>query len=90
VIVTELVSNACKYAYPLKGGEVRIALSHVGDEQFRLAVEDDGIGMDTAAPARGTGVGTKLIRAMAQSLHSIVEYDVGHGGVRATLTAALG
>ncbi|WP_267388460.1 response regulator [Sphingomonas sp. GC_Shp_3] len=93
VIVTELVSNACKYAYPLKGGEVRIALSHVGDEQFRLAVEDDGIGMDTAAPARGTGVGTKLIRAMAQSLHSIVEYDVGQsgvGGVRATLTAALG
>lgn len=90
VIVTELVSNACKYAYPLKAGEVRIALSQIDGDRFQLAVEDDGVGMDVAAPARGTGVGTKLIRAMAQSLHTIVEYDVGHSGVRATLRAALG
>jgi len=54
-----------------------------------LAVEDDGCGMTETAPARGTGLGTKLIRAMAQSLHSIVEYDAGHAGVRATLRAAL-
>ncbi|MDO7841426.1 sensor histidine kinase [Sphingomonas immobilis] len=89
VIVTELVSNACKYAYPLAPGEVRIALSQDGEGHFRLAVEDDGIGMDPAAPARGTGVGTKLVRAMAQSLRSVVEYDVSGTGVRATLRAAL-
>lgn len=42
-----------------------------------------------AAPT-GTGVGTKLIRAMAQSLQTIVEYDTGaQSGVRATLRAAL-
>jgi len=89
VIVTELVSNACKYAYPVDGGEVRIALMRDGDGHFILAVEDDGVGMVPDAPARGTGLGTKLIRAMAQSLQTIVEYDTAGRGVRATLRAAL-
>ena len=88
VIVTELVSNACKYAYPDGQGEVRIALIREGDERFRLTVEDDGIGIGDAAP-KGTGVGTRLIRAMAQSLDSIVEYDSAHAGTRAVLAAAL-
>jgi two-component sensor histidine kinase len=90
VIVTELVTNACKYAYPgTAPGEVRVALSREGDDRFLLAVEDDGCGMAADAPVRGTGLGTKLIRAMAQSLHSIVEYDSAHRGVRVTLRAAL-
>ena len=91
VIVTELVSNACKYAYPASGGEVRVSLTGDGDGHFRLAVEDDGVGMVTDAAPRGTGVGTKLIRAMAQSLQTIVEYDDAgpRSGVRATLRAAL-
>jgi len=45
--------------------------------------------MPADAAPRGTGLGTKLIRAMAQSLQSIVEYDRTHNGVRATLRAAV-
>ncbi len=89
VIVTELVTNACKYAYPNSGGEVRVALRRVDDDVFLLAVEDDGCGIPEDAVPRGTGLGTKLIRAMAQSLQSIVEYDPTHTGVRATLRAAV-
>ena len=89
VIVTELVTNACKYAYPSSGGEVRVALRRIGDDLFLLAVEDDGCGMTEDAAPRGTGLGTKLIRAMAQSLQSAVEYDPTHTGVRATLRGAL-
>lgn len=89
VIVTELVSNACKYAYPASGGEVRIALAREGDSHFLLSVEDDGIGMVADAAPRGTGVGTKLIRAMAQSLQTMVEYETERRGVRATLRGAL-
>ncbi|TXC71944.1 response regulator [Sphingomonas ginsenosidivorax] len=88
IIVTELVTNACKYAYPLGAGEVRVALRADGDA-FLLAVEDDGCGMPADATPRGTGLGTKLIRAMAQSLQSIVEYDATHTGVRATLRATV-
>ena len=90
VIVTELVSNACKYAYPgASPGEVRVALAREGDAAFRLAVEDDGVGMPADARPRGTGLGTKLIRAMAQSLQSVVEYERADPGVRATLRAAV-
>ena len=89
VIVTELVSNACKYAYPAGSGEVRVRLHREGDDFFLLAVEDDGVGLSGEVAPGGTGIGTKLIRAMAQSLHSVVEYDLTHRGTRATLKAAL-
>jgi two-component sensor histidine kinase len=90
VIVTELVTNACKYAYPAgDGGEIRVLLAADGDRAFRLSVEDDGCGMPAEATPKGTGLGTKLIRAMAQSLQTIVEYEPRPQGVRATLRAAV-
>lgn len=89
VIVTELVSNACKYAYPARPGEVRIGLHLVDPDHFLLVVEDDGVGMSGEIAPGGTGVGTKLIRAMAQSLQSAVDYDGAHRGTRATLRARL-
>ena len=88
VIVTELVTNACKYAYPEGGGAVRVRLAE-GHGAFELVVEDDGCGMVPDAGPRGTGLGQKLIRAMAQSLQATFAYDPAHAGVRATLRAAL-
>ena len=89
VIVNELVSNACKYAYaPSRPGEVRVSLERDGAGTFRLCVEDDGCGIDPAAAPRGTGIGTKVIRAMAKSLQAKLDYDAAHRGVRAVLSAA--
>ena len=89
VIVTELVTNACKYAYPQGGGAVRVGLRETGDRGFELVVEDDGCGLAPGTSPRGTGLGQKLIRAMAQSLQGEFGYDPAHRGVRATLRAAL-
>jgi two-component sensor histidine kinase len=90
VIVNELVSNACKYAYANgTPGEVRVEIVPDGDRHFRLLVEDDGCGMKPGAEPRGTGLGSKLIAAMAKSLSTKLEYDQGYGGVRATLRAAI-
>ncbi len=89
VIVNELVSNACKYAYPRgKAGEIRIELIR-DNGHFRLSVEDDGSGMTANAAPTGTGIGTKLIGAMATSLGATLDYDLAHAGVRATLRAAV-
>lgn len=88
VIVNELVSNACKYAYANgTPGEVRVELALDDEGHFRLLVEDDGCGMDAGAAPRGTGLGSKLIVAMARSLSSQLVYDPAHTGVRATLRA---
>ena len=89
VIVTELVTNACKYAYPDGNGDVRVLLKQDGEGSFLLAVEDDGCGMPEGVAPKGTGLGTKLIRVMAQSLQSAVNYEPREAGVRATLRASL-
>jgi len=84
VIVTELVTNACKYAYSDGTGEVRIRLTQ-GDGHCLLVVEDDGCGIAEGQKPQGTGLGAKLIRAMAKSLQTELEYDPTHRGVRAVL-----
>jgi two-component sensor histidine kinase len=85
VIVNELVTNACKYAYKRgEAGEVRIRLSDAG-LGLMLTVEDDGDGMPLDGAVQGTGLGGRLIKAMAASLNSEVIYDAAHSGVRATL-----
>ena len=88
LIVNELVSNACKYAYgPDAAGEVRVTLKAEGDK-FLLRVEDDGVGMPADGAVKGTGLGSKLVNAMAATLKSAVNYEPGHKGVRASLLAA--
>lgn len=88
VIVNELVTNAVKYAYPTGKGEVRIILARDGGETAILTVEDDGVGMPAEQPVHGTGLGAKVIAAMAQSLKSALVLDPDHSGVRATLRFA--
>lgn len=86
VVVTELITNAVKYAYaPGQGGEIRVLLK--ADAEARraiLTVEDDGPGLGEGTP-KGTGLGGKIITAMASGLRSVVEFDPAHKGVRARL-----
>jgi two-component sensor histidine kinase len=87
VIVNELVTNACKYAYGAdQAGEVRVTLRQDGPEHLVLSVEDDGVGMPASSSVkRGTGLGGKIVAAMAASLKSAVRYHDAAPGVRATL-----
>lgn len=85
VIVSELVTNACKYAYSTQSpGQVRIGLHSTEDGQVELSVEDDGPGF--GPETQGTGLGQKVIHAMAASLSSAVTFDGAHKGVRAVLS----
>ena len=85
VIVTELVTNAFKYAYPLGvEGEVRVRLQRAG-AQLSLSVEDDGVGMAENAVPVGTGLGQKIVRAMATSIQSRVEREATPRGTRIVL-----
>lgn len=86
VIVNELITNAYKYAYrPGQSGEIRVRLTREDARALRLTVEDDGRGMDGDAAPEGTGLGGRLVSAMARSLQSQIEYDPRHAGVRASL-----
>jgi len=85
VVVTELVTNAFKYAYPDGVGEIRARLGKLPGEQAELVVEDDGIGKVEGTPAKGTGVGSRIINAMCISLGARIEYRTLQPGTAAHL-----
>lgn len=84
VIMTELVLNALKYAYPDGSGGVRVSGRSVGRE-FALTVEDDGVGSGDGAKASGTGLGRRIIQALATKLGGRIEQDSLHRGTRITI-----
>ncbi len=86
VIAVELVTNALKYAYPgTRSGEVRVVVQPLAAGGAQLVVEDDGVGPSAETKVRGTGLGTRLMGAMAASLGSAVEYPETGTGTRAVL-----
>jgi two-component sensor histidine kinase len=86
VVVTELVTNAFKYAYPSdQGGEIRVALRKLEPNKVRLSVEDDGIGWIGDGPPKGTGVGSRIVSAMAKGLGSTLVYSDRGAGCEASL-----
>lgn len=76
LVLNETVTNALKYAFPEgRAGRVTVRFLREGG-QFVLSVADDGIGVppeddvEPSAPRdwRGSGFGTRLLRALAAQL----------------------
>jgi two-component sensor histidine kinase len=86
IIVAEWITNACKYAYPNGFGEVRVRLQRVSDGWAELSVEDDGVGRSDDAASKGTGLGTRIVRAMAESMNGTIEYGTLMPGTVARLS----
>jgi two-component sensor histidine kinase len=86
IMVTELVLNAIKHAYPDRKGPVRIELRRMQDGGTELSVADEGVGIDhQKTNGQSSGLGQTIIRAMAQKLASEVVYDRSARGTRATM-----
>lgn len=86
VVVTELVLNAVKYAYPDGKGPIRIKLSAAPGDRVLLSVEDDGVGRAPAGQGRNPeGLGRMIVRAMATKLGAEWGQDEAHAGMRVTL-----
>ncbi|CAN5512351.1 hypothetical protein BH10PSE4_BH10PSE4_31490 [soil metagenome] len=86
VIATELVTNAFKYAYSAgQTGVIRVVLRKLPGGRAELVVQDDGIGLDGTRNPGGTGLGSKIIAAMAATLKTNVEYINRRPGTAARL-----
>jgi two-component sensor histidine kinase len=79
LIVTELVINALKHAFPMDTQDGRVVVSYEIDGADRkLAVSDNGIGKpDSAAASAKGGLGTVLVKALARNLDAKVEVVTG-------------
>ncbi len=85
IIVNELVINAVKYAYPGGSGPIHVELTGGGD-QIQLSVADQGIGIaDVPAPG-STGMGRRIVDAMASKLGATIKLDRTHSGTRVVLS----
>ena len=84
IIVNELVMNAVKYAYPDGAGPIHIVLDAHGDD-LELSIADDGVGLNVKTDPRSTGMGQRIVTAMAQKLDADVERDPKHAGTRIVL-----
>ncbi|MCB1412665.1 MAG: response regulator [Xanthobacteraceae bacterium] len=87
IIVNELVMNAVKYAYPDGPGPIHVELESVGDG-VQLSITDDGVGLGATADPRSTGMGQRIVSAMATKLSADVERDPAHAGTRILLRFA--
>ena len=76
IIVNELVMNAVKYAYPDGAGPIHVELKAQGDDLL-LSIADDGVGLNVKADPRSTGMGQRIVSAMAAKLEASVERDPG-------------
>jgi two-component sensor histidine kinase len=81
IIVNELVMNAVKYAYPDGAGPIHVELRADG-EDLALSITDDGVGLNVKTDPRSTGMGQRIVSAMAAKLEASVERDPAHSGTR--------
>jgi len=85
VMLTELVLNARKHAYPDSNGPIRVKLQAMGPNRSVLSIEDDGVGFTNGQAPNGSGLGSIIIKAMAQKLGAELRYDTSHKGTRAVI-----
>jgi chemotaxis protein methyltransferase CheR len=90
LITTELVMNALKHAFLTEKMEGRIIIAYdVDGTNWKLSVADNGIGKPDGVFAQPkTGLGTGIIKALAQELNAKVETSAGPEGTTVSITHA--
>ena len=78
LIVSEVVSNAFKHAFPEgRQGRIAISLKSIGDHKGELVIDDNGDGFDTTA--KSPGMGRRLIEGLAAQLTGTFSYATDNG-----------
>ena len=85
LIVTELVINALKHAFPLgRGGNIIVGYRS-NAPNWTLSVSDDGIGMPKGVEPAVGGLGTSIVQALARQVGATIEVADADPGTRVTL-----
>ena len=90
LIVTELVMNALKHAFPGEKKDAAIVVSYkVSDTDWKLTISDNGSGKpDLSASEKKGGLGTSLVKSLAKQLDAGVETVSDSHGTAVTITHA--
>jgi two-component sensor histidine kinase len=80
LIISELVSNSLKHAFPeRRKGEVNVSLK-VQDNEYELVVGDDGVGLPDELDFKNTNtLGLQLVSSLVNQVDGEIELDKSHG-----------
>ncbi|MDY0168028.1 MAG: histidine kinase dimerization/phosphoacceptor domain -containing protein [Thermoguttaceae bacterium] len=79
MIVSELVSNAAKHAFPgREEGEIVIGFSRY-EQGYQLSVRDNGIGVPLEAAAQAESLGLRVVRALVRQIHGQLHMECCDG-----------
>jgi two-component sensor histidine kinase len=90
LIVTELIINALKYAFPDRDKTATITVRYeVSGADWKLSVSDNGVGRpeNQLAPVKA-GLGTSLIMALARRLEAQVQTTSSPAGMKISIAHA--
>ena len=87
LIVTELVINALKHAFPVNQSGNILVDYHSQGCNWTLSVSDNGVGMPAASIAHA-GLGTTIVRALAAQLGAHVSVADANPGTRVSVAHA--
>ena len=81
LIINELVTNACKYAFPDgRSGEVVVRFHSPGDGRHELIVTDNGVGMKKdAGGQRSHSLGFQLVETLVEQIGGRMEVSTEGG-----------
>lgn len=90
LIVTELVMNALKHAFPGDKPDAAIVVSYrISGTDWRLTVSDNGVGKpDVTAGDTKPGLGTSLVKALTRQLEAVLDIVSDAGGTAVSITHA--
>jgi len=88
LIVTELVINALKHAFPrARKGTILVAYrSHTPN--WTLSVTDDGVGIPTGPDSAKAGLGTSIVQALAKQLGATITVAAANPGTKVSIAYA--
>jgi two-component sensor histidine kinase len=88
LIVTELVINALKHAFPGDSSGTIIVDYHSRGPNWVLSVSDTGVGMPKDAQAAKAGLGTNIVQALASQLQATIKVSDAYPGTAIRITHA--
>lgn len=86
LIVTELVINALKHAFPDERTGTIVVDYHSSGKDWALSITDDGIGMPVGNDAPKAGLGTGIVEALVKNLNGEITLSNAEPGAVVTIS----